>query len=207
MFAYTDPVATGLLDQEGALQTYRENIHAFYRSEARKPNCSFTLLSAFDDALADPDTIVSGISWAAFPKVSPGSDAEIDQQRFLHQDEYVEWRVERDDAGRITRITFTTELSEILKSLAEVSEQALLSGVQEIIPGAQPTTEELFGPGFAPAQASPDARGSQFRRHRTMNPWNNGEKGILCLGHPNNTMGALFTLSETARSTGTSTPR
>ena len=78
--------------------------------------------------------------------------------------------------------------------LAEVSEQALLSGIQEIIPGAQPTTEELFGPGFAPAQASPDARGSQFRRHRTMNPWNNGEKGILCLGHPNNTMVALFTL-------------
>ncbi len=194
MFAYSDPVGTGLLEQEGALQTFRENVHAWYRQEARRANSAFTLLSAFDSIQTDPDTIQSNVEWAAFPKISTGSDREIDTQRFVHQDEYVEWNVERDNAGKVTKITFTTELYEGLEALAAVSQQALVQGVKDIIPNANPTTEELFGPRFDPTQATGDSRGEQFVQHRRMNPWNNGEKGILCLGHRNSTMGALFSL-------------
>ena len=194
MFAYSDPVATGLLEQEGALQNYRELVHSSYRFEARKANSAFTLLSAFDDIRDNLETIENTVEWSAFPKISTGSDQEIDSQRFVHQDEYCEWRVERDGAGKITKITFTTELYEGLQALAEVGEDALIKGIKEIIPGADPTTEEMFGLGFDPSHASPDARGEQYVLHRRMNPWLNGSKGILGLGHRNNTGGALFTL-------------
>lgn len=194
MFAYSDPVGTGVLEQGRAVQTFRENVHAWYRQEARRANSAFTLLSAFDGLHTDPDTIQSPVEWVAFPKISTGADAEIDTHRFVHQDEYVEWNVERDNAGKVTKITFTTELYEGLEALAAVSEQALVQGIKDIIPTANPTTEELFGPGFAPTQATADSRGEQFVQHRRMNPWNNGDKAILCLGHRNSTMGALFSL-------------
>ena len=120
MFAYSDPVGTGVLEQERAFQTFRENVHTWYRQEARRANSAFTLLSAFDSILTDSETIQSTIEWAAFPKISTGSDAEIDTHRFVHQDEYVEWDVARDDAGKVTKITFTTELHEGLEALAAV---------------------------------------------------------------------------------------
>ena len=194
MFEYSDPTGTGVLVREGALQAFRGLLHTWYRQEARKANSAFTLLSAFDAIRNDSDTIVSTVEWAAFPKISSGSDAEIDANRFLHQDEYVEWRVERGSSGDIERIVFTTELYEPYQALAEVGEDALISGIRDIIPGANPTRSELFGPGFNPASASSESRGEQFVSHRRMNPWNNGEKGILFLGHRNNTGLALFVL-------------
>jgi hypothetical protein len=194
MFAYSDPTGIGILERERALQNYRQLVHTLYRQEARKANSAFTLLSAFDDLHNDPETIVNTVDWAAFPKISKGTDAQIDADRFRHQDEYIEWRVEHNSSEQIVRITFTTELFEGFQALAEVGESALVRAIQDIIPAANPSTVELFGPGFNPSNASADARGQQFVFHRTSNPWNNGKKGILCLGQQNNTMEALLVL-------------
>ena len=54
--------------------------------------------------------------------------------------------------------------------------------------------QETFGAAFNLQTASATARGKQFTAHLPDNPWNNGERGILCLTQQFNTMSALFNL-------------
>lgn len=200
MFNYSDPFGTGLLDQVGAMPEYRTQVHSFYLTFARLSGSSFTLLDAFQGLPpTDFDNVL--IDWKAFPVTAGGSDEDIDRDRFLggfrnrgRQDEYVEWAVERNSANQITAITFTTEFPEYFYALATVSEDAIIEGIKEIYPNSQPSTEELFGPGFNPANATPLERGEQFLLQLPNNPWQNGKKGILCLQQGFNTMGALFNL-------------
>jgi len=189
VFAYSDPTGTNFLDQQGALTPYRSIIHAFYREFARLPGSAFTLLEAFS-GLASAFAMVT---WIAFPKTATATFQQIDTDRFHFQDEYVEWRVERV-GNKVSRVTFTTEFPEYYEALAQTGLQSLIDGIKQVIPGATPTVAELFGPGFDPGAASEEARAAQFRAHLTRNPWNNGEKGILCLTQQFNTMGALFNL-------------
>ena len=193
MFAYKDPTGTNFLDSQGALDEYRAIIDGFYRSSARLPNSGFTLLDAFEN-LPTGTSQIDSIPWRAFPITASASFDEIDRDRDRLQDEYVEWRVERSATGQITQITFTTEFPEYYQALARVSTNALIAGIQDVIPGANPTLDELFGSGFNPATASGEERAMRFGNNRTENPWNNGEKGILCLTQTNNTVFALFSL-------------
>lgn len=188
MFAYTDPTGTGFLQQQNALNFYRATVHQHYRDFARLPGSAFTLLDAFD-----ANAQVSTVTWIAFPRTATASARDIDAKRFSFQDEYVEWRVERAK-DRIRRITFTTEFPEYYEALAETGFEPLVEGIRQVMPGAAPTAADLFGAGFNPDSASPDARASQFRLHLPRNPWNNGKRGILCLTQEFNTMGALFNL-------------
>jgi hypothetical protein len=71
------------------------------------------------------------VSWVAFPaslRLRPLSQAErlklADDDRTL-QDEYCEWTVTRE-AGKITRVTFTTELPEYWEHLFDNAPQRLL---------------------------------------------------------------------------------
>lgn len=194
MFAYTDPTGAGTLEREEALVVYRSRVDGYYREGARQLNSAFTLLSAFDE-LGDgarPET--APVEWLAFPRLAGASNEEIDRIRFRLQEEYVEWRTERNEAGQVTRVTFTTEFSDYYEALAEVGLEALVRGIQEVIPGAEPTASELFGPNFNPAAATGEGRARQFAVWRKRNPWNNGDKGILCLAHPSNTLPALIGL-------------
>ena len=45
-----------------------------------------------------------------------------------------------------------------------------------------------------PSNTTPNARRRRFLDHLPDNPWNNGQRGILCLTQRANTMGALFNL-------------
>jgi hypothetical protein len=193
MFAYTDPTGTNFLDSQDALNEYRAIIDRFYRNSALVPNSGFTLLDAFENLPAGTSKIDS-IPWRAFPITASASNNQIDSDRFRWQDEYVEWRVERTATGEITQITFTTEFPEYYQALARVSTDALIAGIQDVIPGASPTLDELFGLGFNPATTNGEGRAQRFRQNLTENPWNNGEKGILCLTQQFNTVGALFNL-------------
>lgn len=194
MFPYKDPTGTNFLDQQGALDEYRAIIDFFYRQSARLLNSGFTLLDAFEN-LPSGTSQIDSIPWRAFPITASASFDQIDQNRFRWQDEYVEWRVERSATGQITQITFTTEFPEYYEALARVSTDALIAGIQDIIPGANPTLDELFGFGFNPAIANGEARARRFRNNLPNNPWNkNEEKGILCLTQQFNTVGALFNL-------------
>ena len=191
MFPYTDPTGTDFLNDQTALDEYRAILQGFYRRSATKIDSTFTLLEAFN-GLPDGTTAVSSIPWIAFPKTSALSFEQIDADR-QEQDEYVEWLTEKDASGNVNRVIFTTELPEYYEALAEVSLDALMAGVQAVIPGANPTIEELLGVSSDPGIG----RAGFFRSHLLQNPWNNGEKGILCLMQEANTMGALFSLVDT----------
>ncbi len=197
MFDYTDPVATGVLAAQGALTDYRTILHSQYRQFALLPQSGFTLLEAFDGLAPE----LTDVPWIAFPRTAQASDNDIDTNRFRggpqdtgFQDEYVEWHVERDATSRIARITFATEFPEYYEALAAVGMDALVAGIQDCIPGANPTPEELFGTGFDAGVATKTARQRQFIRTLPRNPWQNGQKGILCLQQRFNTLGALFNL-------------
>jgi hypothetical protein len=71
---------------------------------------------------------VKPVTWQAFPGtlLQPGGS---DEQRWEQadrsrdkQDEYCEWGVERDDTGRISRVTFTTETPDYFDHLLHIDE-------------------------------------------------------------------------------------
>ena len=105
----------------------------------------------------------AGVGWKAFPKAVIATNEQIDAQRFDFQDEYVQSRSEKAAGGSVTRITFTTEFPEYYQALATVSHDALVPGIQEVIPGANPTHMELYRPNFNPATASGAVRAQQVR--------------------------------------------
>lgn len=191
MFAYTDP--SGTLKPAKALANYRARLHAEYRQHAKLAASAYTLLEAFA-AVPAAQQRIDTVRWIAFPKTAQAPNATIDGDRFGLQDEYVEWRVERDAAGAVTRVTFTTEFLEYYEALTMASHAALVAGVKAVLPGAAPTVPELYGPNFNPTSAAPEARARAFRGHAQSNPWNDGRKGIMCLAQQFNTLGALFNL-------------
>jgi hypothetical protein len=193
MFAYSDPTKTGFLEQVNALQNYREKVASFDQQFHNDPNSGFTLREAFEELAPGTNAETTTVRWKAFPVTADATAEQIDSQRLRFQDEYVEWRAEKQ-GGAMTRVTFTTEFSEYLQALAEVSVAALKEEIGRLVPAANPTDQDLFGTGFNPATATPRARGRQFRGHLPRNPWNNGERGILCLTQQFNTMSALFNL-------------
>lgn len=194
MFEYEDPVGTDVLAKHGALLNYRLSLHLLYRKFAAMANSGFTLLEALSALDGGATSATTDVTWSAFPRSVNATFEEIDRRRFDFQDEYVEWLVERDRDGAITRVTFTTLFPEYFEALAEVSIDALRDGVRQFYPAANPTPEDLFGTGFDPAGAPPAARARQFRSHLRANPWNNGSRGILCLTQQFNSLHALFNL-------------
>jgi hypothetical protein len=77
---------------------------------------------------------VEPIKWQAFPRslrAKPGMLLET-ADRFrelpngMGQDEYCEWGVERNRAGKLTRVTFTTEVPEYYEHLFNTDKKALL---------------------------------------------------------------------------------
>jgi hypothetical protein len=190
MFRYSDPGKT--LKPATALANYRMLLHGQYRQHGKLARSAFTLLEAFQE-VAPAKTQVAAVEWSAYPKSAKTTNAQIDADRFDFQDEYVEWRVERT-AGKLKRITFTTEFLEYYEALAMVGVKELVAAIKAVIPGANPDIAGLFGPGFNPAAATPEARAARFRNFAQQSPWNNGQKGILCLAQGANTLGALFNL-------------
>ena len=205
MFNYSDPTAKGVLAAQGALDNFREAMEAQYETATDS-----------DNAFEKLETIPVGsptefIEWVGFPVTANASDSEIDSERFVFQDEYVEWHVDKDTNGSVLQVTFTTEFPEYYEALAEVSEAALVAGIQDAIPGANPTTKELFG-NLDPSTVSPIERAAAFRKQTApgqtvpANPWNNNQKGILCLGQTFNTLGALFNLARRCSKPNTAIP-
>jgi hypothetical protein len=190
MFPYSDPGKT--LKPAKALANYRMLLHIQYRQSAKLPQSAFTLLEAFQEVPpAKQET--APVEWVAFPKSALATNAQIDADRFQFQDEYVEWRVETA-GGKVQQITFTTDFLEYYEALAMASAAALRTAIRAVVPGANPKVAELFGPGPNPATLAPEARARRFREFAKQNPWNNGQKGILCLAQQFNTLGALFNL-------------
>jgi hypothetical protein len=94
------------------------------------------------------DAVIATVVWPTFPASLPGTFAERLELADLHrgvQDEYCEWAVERNGAGKITRITFTTEVPQYFQHLFETDQDALLALYRELV---SPEVElaDLVGP-------------------------------------------------------------
>ena len=93
MFAYSDPTGTGLLQQVGALQVYREAVDRLHQAFHAQRDSAFTLREAFDELSPGTQAETGTVEWKAFPVTAGAPPASIDSDRFRLQDEYVEWRV------------------------------------------------------------------------------------------------------------------
>lgn len=192
MFAYADPVGRNFLGNIAAKTEFRQALEGTYNGFARRVDSAFTWLEAFSQLSGGQTPTPLTVEWPAFPLTAATSDANIDTDRFRNQDEYVEWRSEK--SGTLNKVTFTTEFPEYYEAFAAVGFDALKAAIQDAIPGATPTAADLFGAGFSPEAESAVARAQTFRGHLQANPWNNGQKGILCLTQRFNTLDALFNL-------------
>lgn len=193
MFDYTDPAGRNFLGNTAVVAVFRQRMQGVYDRFARRPLSAFTWLEAFQNLANNQAPQNSSVDWLAFPLLANAADPQIDQDRFDRQDEYVEWQAESTQ-GRLIRLTFTTEFPEYVEAFAAIGTAALINAVQDAIPGANPTVAELLGPVANPDALPPIARSNLFRNNLRNNPWNNGQKGILCLTQGANTLGALFNL-------------
>jgi hypothetical protein len=151
-------------------------------------------LPQFFNPTRDPagaDAIEKKIDWTAFPKqvtLSQGSDLRrwtvADRSRFIAQDEYCEWYVERDGNGKIIRVTFTSEGPEYWDFLAANFPQKLVELYQELIDPAVVLADLIDGNG----------------NYNPLNRWNDPRRGgkIAHLGHVNNTLGAFVNIGARA---------
>lgn len=156
MFPYQDPTGTDLLERLGALEAYRSKLKRQYAVAANEPGTHFETLERFQQLKPGKQAQTATIPWEAFPiKQSGATDQRIDRDRLELQEEYVEWCLE-SPAGEPQTLTFTTEFPEYFEALADVSFQALMAGVQHIIPGANPTAQELLGVDVPPAPLGVD---------------------------------------------------
>jgi len=192
MFDYSDPSGSDHLSRFRALSEWRALVEGQYARAASEPDSAFTWIDALLSIDADKRAEAT-IAWKAFPILAPGTDDQIDTNRRL-QEEYVEWAVFRDTGGAIDRIVFTTEFREYFGVLAGVSPTGIEEAIKDLHPGADPTTEEIYG--------IPDVTGRPMREREQRflfnlanNPWNNGTKGIMGLVTPVNSIPALFGLA------------
>lgn len=194
MFNYSDPTGTDTLIKTGALKSYQRIVERAYQGQATLPGSAFTLLEAFDGLPPDKIDRVM-VDWLAFPlRFAQKDSLEIDKERFKFHEEYIEWSTKKNQAQKLQEITFTTEFREYFMILAATDTAALKDEIQKLYPEANPTDVELFGANFNQETVTPSERAGQFEEHLPRNPWNNGEKGILCLTEGPNSLGALFGL-------------
>lgn len=167
-------------------------------ADANPDAWSETVLTLFDSVSAfthfyDPtkvdtpdDAIVAPVVWPAFPASLPGPFVERLELADTHrgtQDEYCEWAVERNNAGKITRVTFTTEVPEYFEHLFETDQDALLELYHELV-----STEVVLAD-------LADEDGSYLRRNR----WNDSPRGRPAhLMQGSNTLPAAVTLAAQA---------
>lgn len=193
MFPYSDPTGTDVLAEQEALSTYQIVLDRGYAGAAEQADSAFTRLEAIHwlpEGIRDRATV----PWAAFPRNVTADNDRIDRDRFRLQEEYVEWQVERDGAGRVERVTFTTLFPEWFMALAAQGLDSVAAGIREFYPDAEPTAAEVFGEDFDAEGATPVERFFRFQARMRQNPWNDGTRGILSLSHPVNTLGALAKL-------------
>lgn len=265
MFPYADPTGTDFLQSQNALTTYRGRLTSQYDASSKINGTKFVSIAALSDLKPGTLSQKTTVTWVAFPSRSRSlPNEQVDRER-SRQEEYVEWVVQRNGEA-LTSVIFTTEFSAYFQTLAELSFEALVAAVREVIPAANPTVRELLGVDQRPTPLVADGvvgaatwtvleevldrpvpssaqvlrRGSRgddvvwlqtrliwlgllagqpdgdfgskteaaviaaqrkyliggdlFRKNLANNPWNTGQKGVLCLANRDNTLPLLFGL-------------
>ncbi len=123
------------------------------------------------------------VVWTAFPaRLLRGATSEEGRwqqaDNRAEQDEYCEWSVERDAAGKVTCVTFTSEVPEYFDYLADRDPDRLLAFYREFV-NPQVSLDDLVVDGS----------------YRPDNRWNVSAQGpIAHLMQTNNTLGAAVDL-------------
>jgi hypothetical protein len=155
------------------------------------------------------------IFWQGFPKVierefGEGTDAAFQAaepaqlpvafnpfyQRtvpFRPHDEYLEWHVEKNAAGKITRVTFTCEPPELWEALAEGYPLLYRGPRSEAQAGERDKVLQLYRDLVSAEVQKIDL----FPNNGPYDPWNiwNTSRGIVHLTHQSNTLGAEVNLA------------
>lgn len=138
----------------------------------------------YDPTVADtPDDVdPSPVVWSAFPaslRAPPGKLFPKADGSRATMDEYCEWAVERNRSGKITRVTFTTEVPEYFEHLFKHDRARLLDIYQTFV--------------------SPKVKAGDLERnarYRPANKWNATTKGRPAhLIQGSNNLGAAVTLA------------
>jgi hypothetical protein len=127
----------------------------------------------------------SAVLWSAFPASLQAPPAKLfrtaDSSRD-HMDEYCEWCVERNRSGKITRVTFTTEVPEYFEHLFKRDRERLL---------------DIYRTFVRPKVKATDLE--RNKRYRPRNKWNSTTKGRPAhLIQGSNTLGAAVALAAQA---------
>lgn len=159
----------------------------------------------------DHRTEVTGPDWTGFPvriaaclsrqqslELLDWSEGNAGHERALQED-YIEWRVVRDEAGRIQRVELTTELSDYWCDLAAHAPEETRRVVAEFADEPRVEWSAVYGD-LDPLAAgvSPKQREEAFIE--TMlpptgrSPYNNGTKAICCMVQEFNNLYSLFRL-------------
>jgi Putative peptidoglycan binding domain len=155
MFPYKDPTETDFLTRQGALDAYRGRLNSQYDTAAKVAKTKFVSIAELSDLKPNAKAELATVPWIAFPQRRAGvSNDQVDKVR-SNQEEYVEWVVQ-SSGGTLSSITFTNEFSTYFQTLADLSFEALVAGIKEVIPNANPTVKELFGVDQKPALLKAD---------------------------------------------------
>ena len=183
-----------------------------------------------DTESPDGATAMKAISWPGFPNTLnvEAEDALADAEKlrvlmmggqhrmvdeahrpvqllYRPQDEYLEWRTERDQNGKISRVTFTCEPPEYWESLAQ-GYPVSFSGQGTSSKGSPELLLVLYRALVSPQveladllfkEPVRDLRTGLLYKAGQYNPWNvwNTRQGIVHLTHPSNTLGAEINLA------------
>lgn len=118
------------------------------------------------------------------------------------QEEYVEWRLVRDERG-IRRVELTTELADRWKVLAAHDPATVVELVAELAREPAVTATEVFGD-YDPSgpRATPDGRERAFAATmlgpEPRSALNDGRRAICCMTQRTNSLGALISLAAAA---------
>lgn len=163
---------------------------------------------------AFPARIEACLDWQrAFELLDWRPDGEGDVGRIRHQEEYLEWRVIRED-GKPRRIEMTTELREYWQVLAAYQPERTLALVADFAGKDEVPIAEIYGSTDPfDAAVGPKERLEAFTRAMLpsfdgdgdsraalagVSAYNDGTKAICCLIHPFNRLLDLLRLVSTS---------
>ncbi|MCC5661384.1 hypothetical protein LC608_31410 [Nostoc sp. XA010] len=128
---------------------------------------------------------------------------DVDAGRPIGHEEYLEWRVVRNGAGKIIRMEFTTEVREYWEILAKYHPTKCLRLLGRFAGERIAAFEDVYG--LDPEQMTPEERLKSFQdnmfAHRDSapkSPYNNGRKAIAFMCKGVNTLRAAIQLASFA---------
>jgi hypothetical protein len=190
----TNPQPAPLLDQEVIWAGFPKMLRVLYGDAG-----------AFELA----DTKLYPLSQSSDPSRDPVYSGPVWNTLFYRPlDEYCEWRVEKNDAGKIVRVTFTSEPPEYWQALHGDTLADMNGDPRYPTVGDPKRVLDLYRELVSPAVTLDDLRcpidfvsnGQIIYRKNGYNPYNkwNSTHGIMHLGHPSNSLSAEIGLGALA---------